>query len=110
MLLKALLDVINQSAHLECQHDIFDHSIDAFFALLHDRYFIDGFFQKPNMHNDFQPDYAKCEHLIVMSLAIITCPFPWGCGVLLLEPIPALSQGEGRVLPGRVASSSQGPH
>ena len=31
-------------------------------------------------------------------------------GVLLLEPIPALSQGAGRVLPGQVASSSQGPH
>ena len=31
-------------------------------------------------------------------------------GVLLLEPIPALSQGEGRVFPGQVASSSQGPH
>ena len=57
-----------------------------FFALLHDRYFIDGFFQKPNMHNDFQPDYAKCEHLIVMSLAIITCPFPWctPVGVLII--------------------------
>ena len=30
--------------------------------------------------------------------------------VLLLEPIPALFQGDGRVLPGQVASSSQGPH
>ena len=45
-----------------------------------------------------------------MSLSIATYPFPRGCGVLLLEPIPALSQGEGRVLPGWVASSSQGPH
>ena len=33
-----------------------------------------------------------------------------GSRVLLLEPIPALPQGEGRVLPGQVASSSQGPH
>ena len=31
-----------------------------------------------------------------------------GRGVLLLEPIPALSLGEGRVLPGQVTSSSQG--
>ena len=44
----------------------------------------------------------------VMSLSVTAYPFPWGCGVLLLEPIPALSQGEGRVLPGQVASSSQG--
>ena len=36
----------------------------------------------------------------VMSLSIAAYPFPRGCGVLLLEPIPALSQGEGRVLPG----------
>ena len=38
------------------------------------------------------------------------------CYVMLLsitaypQPIPALSQGEGRVLPGQVASSLQGPH
>ena len=37
----------------------------------------------------------------VMSLSVTAYPFPWGHGVLLLEPIPALSQGEGRVLPGR---------
>ena len=30
----------------------------------------------------------------VMSLYVTAYPFPWGCGVLLLEPIPALSQGE----------------
>ena len=41
----------------------------------------------------------------VMSLSVTAYPFPWGHGVLLLEPIPALSQGEGRVLPGQVASS-----
>ena len=29
-----------------------------------------------------------------MSLSVTAYPFPWGCGVLLLEPIPALSQGE----------------
>ena len=46
----------------------------------------------------------------VMSLPVTTYPFPWGRGMLLLEPIPALSQGEGRVLPGQVASSSQGPY
>ena len=39
----------------------------------------------------------------VMSLSITAYPFPWGHRVLLLEPIPALSQGEGRVLPGQVA-------
>ena len=39
----------------------------------------------------------------VMSLSITTYPFPRGRGVLLLEPIPALSQSEGRVLPGQVA-------
>ena len=44
------------------------------------------------------------------SLSVTAYPFPWGRGVLLLEPIPALSQGEGRVLPGQVASSLQGPH
>ena len=44
-----------------------------------------------------------------MSLSITAYPFPRGRGVLLLEPIPALSQGKGRVLPGQVASSSQGP-
>ena len=33
----------------------------------------------------------------VMSLSITAYPFPWSCGVLLLEPIPALSQGEGQV-------------
>ena len=43
-----------------------------------------------------------------MSLSVTAYPFPWGRGMLLLEPIPALSQGEGRVLPGQVASSSQG--
>ena len=32
-------------------------------------------------------------HVIVWT----AYPFPWGRGVLLLEPIPALSQGEGRV-------------
>ena len=26
----------------------------------------------------------------VMSLSVTAYPFPWGCGVLLLEPIPAL--------------------
>ena len=46
----------------------------------------------------------------VMSFSVTAYPFPWGHRVLLLEPIPALSQGEGRVLPGQVASSSQGPH
>ena len=46
----------------------------------------------------------------IMSLSVTTYPFPWGCGVLLLEPVPVLSQGEGRVLPGQVTSSSQGPH
>ena len=35
-------------------------------------------------------------HVIVRT----AYPFPWGCGVLLLEPIPAMSQGEGKVLPG----------
>ena len=35
--------------------------------------------------------YLSC-HVIVRT----AYPFPWGCGVLLLEPIPALSQGEGR--------------
>ena len=35
----------------------------------------------------------------VMSLSVTTYPFSWGRGVLLQEPIPALSQGEGRVLP-----------
>ena len=43
------------------------------------------------------------EHVMschVMSLSVTAYPFPWGHGVLLLEPIPALSQGEGRVLPG----------
>ena len=48
--------------------------------------------------------------LFVMSLSVTAYPFPWGHGVLLLEPIPASSQGKGRVLPGQVASSSQGPH
>ena len=43
-----------------------------------------------------------------MSLSVTAYPFPWGCRVLLLEPIPALSQGEGRVLPGQVTSSLQG--
>ena len=38
----------------------------------------------------------KCH---VMSLSVTTYPFPWGHGLLLLEPIPVLSQGEGRVLP-----------
>ena len=33
-------------------------------------------------------------HVIVRTVY----PFPWGGGVLLLEPIPALPQGEGRVL------------
>ena len=37
-----------------------------------------------------------------MSLSVATYPFPRGPGVLLLGPIPALSQGEGRVLPGQV--------
>ena len=46
----------------------------------------------------------------VMSISVTAYPFPWGRGMLLLEPIPALSQGEGRVLPGQVASSSQGPY
>ena len=46
----------------------------------------------------------------VMSSSVTAYPIPWGCGVLLLEPIPASSQGEGRVLPGQVASLSQGPH
>ena len=41
-----------------------------------------------------------------MSLSVIAYPFPRGRGVLLLEPIPALSQGEGRVLPGQVACTS----
>ena len=36
-----------------------------------------------------------------MSLSITAYPFTWGHGVLLLEPIPALSQGKGRVLPGQ---------
>ena len=45
-----------------------------------------------------------------MSLSVTAYPFPWGRGVLLLEPIPASSQGKGRVLPGQVASLSQGPH
>ena len=36
-----------------------------------------------------------------MSLSVTAYPFPWGRGMLLLEPIPALSQGEGRVLPGQ---------
>ena len=31
--------------------------------------------------------------LFVMSLSVTAYPFPWGHGVLLLEPIPALSQG-----------------
>ena len=39
----------------------------------------------------------------VMSWSVAAYPFPWGHGMLLLEPIPALSQGEGRVLPGQVA-------
>ena len=39
--------------------------------------------------------FMSC-HVIVQT----AYPFPWGCRVLLLEPIPALSQGEGRVLPG----------
>ena len=57
----------------------------------------------------------------VMSLSVAAYPFSKGSrGVaataflsggnvgfsILLEPIPALSQGEGRVLPGQVASSS----
>ena len=29
-----------------------------------------------------------------MSLSVTAYPFPWGHGVLLLEPIPALSQGK----------------
>ena len=41
------------------------------------------------------------QHRTVMSLSVTAYPFPWGRGVLLLEPIPALSQGEGRVLPGQ---------
>ena len=45
-----------------------------------------------------------------MSSSVTAYPIPWGRGVLLLEPIPASSQGEGRVLPGQVASLSQGPH
>ena len=48
--------------------------------------------------------HVKC-HVI---LPVTACP--WGGGVLLLEPIPALSRGEGRVLPGQVTSSLQGPH
>ena len=36
-----------------------------------------------------------------LHVIVTPYPFPWGCGVLLLEPIPALSQGEGRVLPGQ---------
>ena len=43
--------------------------------------------------------YVYCH---VMSLSVTAYPFPWGRGMLLLEPIPALSQGEGRVLPGQV--------
>ena len=31
----------------------------------------------------------------VTSLSVTAYPFPWGCGELLLEPIPALSEGEG---------------
>ena len=45
-----------------------------------------------------------------MSSTVTAYPIPWGRGVLLLEPIPASSLGNGRVLPGQVASSSQGPH
>ena len=62
---------------------------------------------------------SSCEHSSqalrdsichVMSLSVTAYPFPWSRRVLLLEPISALSQDEGRVLPGQVASSSQGPH
>ena len=42
--------------------------------------------------------YINLHH--VMSLSITAYPFPWVCGVLLLEPIPALSQGEGLTEPG----------
>ena len=54
---------------------------------------------------------SSCEHSSqalrdsichVMSLSVTAYPFPWSRGVLLLEPISALSQDEGRVLPGQV--------
>ena len=61
-----------------------------------------------------KPQCTFCRHAFstchVMSLSVTAYPFPWGRGVLLLEPIPASSQGKGRVLPGQVASLSQGPH
>ena len=59
--------------------------------------------------------YRKWEYPLALlttlwpSLLSCHCPNRLS-GVLLLEPIPALSQGEGRALPGQVASSSQGPH
>ena len=43
-----------------------------------------------------KPCHVMSCHVIVRT----AYPFPWGCGVLLLEPISALSRGEGRVLPG----------
>ena len=49
-----------------------------------------------NISADANPSKNMSCHVIVRT----AYPFPWGCGVLLLEPIPALSQGEGRVLPG----------
>ena len=32
--------------------------------------------------------------ILLNELSITAYPFPWGRGVLLLEPIPALSQGK----------------
>lgn len=47
---QTLLDVINQSAHLECQYDIFDHSVVAFLlSCMIDTLVMIGFFQKLNM-------------------------------------------------------------
>ena len=62
-----------------------------------------------SMNKSYKQDYCTLNH--VMSLSVTAYPFPCGRGVLLLEQShPSLSQGKGRVLPGQVASSSQGPH
>ena len=50
--------------------------------------------RKP-IKSDSTKHYRPSIHYYVMSLSVAAYPFPWGRGVLLLEPIPALSQGEG---------------
>ena len=51
--------------------------------------------EKAGRHTPCLPATHQRIHLSchVMSLSVTAYPFPWGHGVLLLEPIPALSQG-----------------